>query len=71
MKLESIRLGNTCYKCTNDWKIIRCMIKKSEYSKLKVKDICKMKRYDSLIEYMNIYKLTKYKMLQVDDKYMI
>ena len=29
-----------------------------------------MQRYDSLIEYMNIYKLTKYKMLQVDDKYM-
>ena len=67
MKLGSIRLDNTCYKCTNDRKIVTCMIKKSEYCKLKLKYICKMQRYDSLIEYMNIYKLTKYKMLQVDD----
>ena len=38
-RLESIRLENTCYKCINDRKIVICMIKKSEYSKLKLKDI--------------------------------
>ena len=54
MKLGSIRLDNTCYKCTNVRKIVRCMIKKLEYSKVKLKDICKMQRYDSLIEYINI-----------------
>ena len=30
---------NTYYKCTNDRKKVICMIKKSEYSKLKLKDI--------------------------------
>ena len=47
MKLGSIRLDNTCYKCTKDRKIVTCMIKKSEYCKLKLKYICKMQRYGS------------------------
>ena len=38
-ELGSIQLENTCYKCINDRKIVICMIKKSEYSKLKLKDI--------------------------------
>ena len=42
MRLRSIRLNNTCYKCTNDREIVICIIKKSEYSKLKLKDICEM-----------------------------
>ena len=42
MRLGSIRLDNTCYKCTNDREIVICMIKKSEYSKLKLKDIYEM-----------------------------
>ena len=54
MKLESIRLENTYYKCINDRKIVICIIKKSEYSKLKLKDIWKMQIYDSLIEFMKI-----------------
>ena len=39
MKLGSIQLYNTCYKCTNDREIVICMIKKSEYCKLKLKYI--------------------------------
>ena len=42
MRLRSIRLDNTCYKCTNDREIVICMINKSEYSKLKLIDIYEM-----------------------------
>ena len=38
-EIRKYRLENTCYKCINDRKIVICMIKKSEYSKLKLKDI--------------------------------
>ena len=32
-------LDQTCYKCTNDREIVTCMIKKSEYCKVKLKYI--------------------------------
>ena len=41
MKLGSIRFYKTDYKCTNDRKIVTCMVKNYEYSKLKLKDMVK------------------------------
>ena len=56
MRLGSIRLDNTCYKCTNDREIVICMIKKSEYRKIEVKRHMKNAK-------IQIYRIDIYEMI--------
>ena len=55
MRLGSIRLNNTCYKSTNDRKIVTCMVKNYEYSKIEVKRY--MKNAKIQIYRINIYEM--------------